>query len=107
MSIDDDGGDVTSEHDLHIDDPKDHDNTDNADITLMTNKEFTQLAERDGNSHVTLKAFNYSMTLIDKKINALYELYRYISSQQQTNSSSLKKLVTLDELSKGFWNVSY
>ena len=58
------------------------------------------------NSPVTLKDFNYSITLIDKKINALYEMSRYISNQQKEDSKSLKKLVALDELSEGFWNVS-
>ena len=40
------------------------------------------LAGETDSSHVTLKDFNYSITLIDKKINALYEICRFISSQQ-------------------------
>ncbi|GES94887.1 hypothetical protein GLOIN_2v1870636 [Rhizophagus clarus] len=60
------------------------------------------LAGETDSSHVTLKDFNYSITLIDKKINTLYKICRFISSQQQENSKSLNKLVALDELSDGF-----
>ncbi|GET03194.1 hypothetical protein GLOIN_2v1870636 [Rhizophagus clarus] len=65
------------------------------------------LAGETDSSHITLKDFNYSITLIDKKINVLYEICRFISSQQQENSKSLNKLVAFDELSDGFWNRAY
>ena len=51
--------------------------------------------------------FNYTMQLMDDKINSLYKLCRFISDQQEKMANSLKKLVTLDELSENFWNVSY
>jgi hypothetical protein len=59
------------------------------------------------NSYVSAKDFNYSMSLIDEKINALYKLCRFIGDQQQENVKMLKKLVALDELTDNFWNVSY
>lgn len=61
----------------------------------------------DNENHLTKKDFNYTMQLMDDKINSLYKLCRYISDQQEKMASSLKKLVSLDELSDNFWNVSY
>jgi hypothetical protein len=93
---------IDDERDL---DPEVHDNTAS---TSSANKESTQpLDEEAGGPYLSLEDFTYSMTLVDKKITALYELCRYISSQQQENSKSLKKLVALDELTESFWNVSY
>lgn len=57
--------------------------------------------------YLETKDFNYSMTLIDNKINALYKLCRHISKIQHENSKLIKKLVAADELSDGFWNVSF
>lgn len=58
------------------------------------------------NKALTKKEFNYSMELLDAKINSLYKLCRFIGDQQKTNTDSLRKLVALDELSEDFWNVS-
>ena len=57
--------------------------------------------------YITISKFNYSMNLLNDKISALYKLCRHISDQQQENKKSLGKLVTFDELSDEFWNVSY
>ena len=51
--------------------------------------------------------FNYTMQLMDDKINSLYKLCRFISDQQEKMANSLKKLVAFDELSENFWNISY
>ena len=56
--------------------------------------------------NLTKSDFDYSMTLLDKKINSLYNLCRYVSDKQQENTKTLKRLVALDELSNNFWNVS-
>jgi hypothetical protein len=58
-------------------------------------------------AYLKTKDFNYTMQLMDDKINSLYKLCRYISDQQEKTATSLKKLVALDELSENFWNVSY
>ena len=57
--------------------------------------------------YLTAKDFNYTMTLLDNKINVLYKLCRHIGDEQQENSKMLNKLVAVDELSDGFWNVSF
>ena len=57
--------------------------------------------------YLTTKEFNYTMTLLDNKINALYKLCRHIGDEQQENSRLISKLVAIDELSDGFWNVSF
>ena len=57
--------------------------------------------------YLTTKDFNYTMTLIDNKINALYKLCRHIGNEQQENLRLISKLVAIDELSDGFWNVSF
>lgn len=57
--------------------------------------------------HLTNKEFNYTMKLMDEKINSIYKLCRYIGDQQREMATALKKLVALDELSENFWNVSY
>jgi hypothetical protein len=61
----------------------------------------TALSE-DDRHYVTNKDFNYTMHLMDNKINSLYKLCRYISDQQQQSTKSLTKLVALDELSNSF-----
>ena len=55
---------------------------------------------------LTKKEFTYVISLLGDKINTLYKLCRYISDQQQKNTSSLQKLVVTDEFSDDFWNVS-
>ena len=57
--------------------------------------------------YLTTKDFNYTMMLIDNKINALYKLYRHIGDEQQENLRLISRLVAIDELSDGFWNVSF
>lgn len=57
-------------------------------------------------NYLTAEEFMYSMDLIDKKINSLYKLCRFIGEQQRENSKLLRKLVAVDELSPDFWNVS-
>src|SRR3989337_120815 len=52
--------------------------------------------------YLTTKEFNYTMTLLDNKINALYKLCRHIGDKQQENSRMISKLVTVNELSDGF-----
>jgi hypothetical protein len=56
---------------------------------------------------LTINEFNYTMKLMDEKINSIYKLCRYIGDQQREMATALKKLVALDELSENFWNVSY
>jgi hypothetical protein len=57
--------------------------------------------------YLTSKEFNYTMKIMDEKINALYKLCRYIGEQQEQNMKSLKKLIAFDELSDQFWSVGY
>jgi hypothetical protein len=57
--------------------------------------------------YLTTEKFNYSMNLLDEKINSLYRLCRHISDKQQTDSQILQKLAVADELTDDFWNVSY
>jgi hypothetical protein len=44
--------------------------------------------------------------IFDGKINSIYKLCRYIDDKQNESSKDLKRLITLDELSEDFWNVS-
>lgn len=57
--------------------------------------------------YLTIKQFNYSMNLLDDKINSIYKLLRHVSDQQQKDSQTVQKLAVVDELSDEFWNVSY
>jgi hypothetical protein len=36
--------------------------------------------------YLTIKKFNYTMNLLDSKINSIYKLLRHISDQQQKDS---------------------
>lgn len=67
--------------------------------------------KRDGKSHderyLTIEQFNYTMNLLDGKINSIYKLLRHVSNQQQKDSQTVQKLAVVDELSDEFWNVSY
>jgi len=50
------------------------------------------------------------MELVNDKINAIYKLCKFIADTQvtqQDEKKSLQKLVAIDELSDGFWAVSY
>ena len=57
-------------------------------------------------SYVTKEDFDYTMNLFDIKINSIYKLCKHIGEKQNENTKALKRLVALDELSDGFWNVS-
>jgi nitric oxide reductase activation protein len=56
---------------------------------------------------LTTTEFNYSIKVLDRKINSLYKLCRFTADQQQEMAKSIKKLVALDDLSEDFLNVSY
>lgn len=58
-------------------------------------------------SHITVEHFNYTMGLLDQKMNAIYKLCRYIGVKQQEDSNLIKKLISADELSGDFWSVSF
>lgn len=65
------------------------------------------LINKVGGPYLTSEEFNYTMKIMDDKINALYKLCRYIGQQQEQTTNLLKKLVAHDELSEQFWSVSY
>ena len=58
-------------------------------------------------TYLTKKDFNYTMELVNEKINAMYKLCKFIADTQQDGKKSLQKLIAIDELSDGFWGVSY
>ena len=72
-----------------------------------------QIRDKDKHSHnkdetyLTKKNFNYTMELVNEKINTMYKLCKFIANTQQDGKKSLQKLVVIDELSDGFWAVSY
>lgn len=57
-------------------------------------------------TYLTKEEFDYTIKLLDTKVNSIYKLCRYIGDKQNENSKDLKRLVALDELSEEFWNVS-
>ena len=63
--------------------------------------------DKEDKKYLTANEFYYTMDLVDKKINSLYKLNKYVADQQHQNTQLLKKLVALDELSDEFWNVRY
>ena len=83
-----------------------------AQSTLPIDSEFSPISSIPASQsskkerYLTVEEFNYTMSLMDSKINALYKLCRYISDSQQESSRTLKKLAVEDELSANFWNVS-
>ena len=79
----------------------------NASIICGSSKQTPYNSGDKARTYITTEEFNYTMGLLDAKINSVYRLCRYISDQQQQNTKSLKKLVAIDELSNDFWNVSY
>ncbi len=79
----------------------------NASIIRGSSKQTPYNSGDKARTYITTEEFNYTMGLLDAKINSVYRLCRYISDQQQQNTKSLKKLVAIDELSDDFWNVSY
>src|SRR3990170_4294549 len=74
---------------------------------------YSQIRDKDKYSHdksqtyLTKKDFNYTMGLVNEKINSIYKLCKFIADVQQEEKNSLKKLVAMDELSDNFWGVSY
>ena len=79
--------------------------TDSEDFSSLP-KSLSYSRDDEAKPYLTSKNFNYTMNLIDAKINSLYKLCRYLGDQQQNSLKSLQKLVALDELSDDFWNVS-
>ena len=75
--------------------------------SASTSTSSTPTPQTQAGPYLTTKDFNYTMTLIDNKINALYKLCRHIGNEQQENSRLIIRLVAIDELSDGFWNVSF
>ena len=75
--------------------------------SASTSTSSTPTPQTQAGPYLTTKDFNYTMTLIDNKINALYKLCRHIGDEQQENSRLISRLVAVDELSDGFWNVSF
>jgi len=75
--------------------------------SASTSTSSTPTPQTQTGPYLTTKDFNYTMTLIDNKINALYKLCRHIGDEQQENSRLISRLVAIDELSDGFWNVSF
>jgi hypothetical protein len=57
-------------------------------------------------TYLTKEEFDYTMKIFDGKINSIYKLCRYIGDKQNESSKDLKRLITLDELSEDFWNIS-
>jgi hypothetical protein len=57
-------------------------------------------------TYLTTDDFEYTIGLLEKKINAIYKLTRYIGVKQKEIEKDIKRLVALDELSEDFWNVS-
>jgi hypothetical protein len=100
--------------------PADRDNNDKSSLPVSrdndkgsspVNEEFPPLRlsqpVQDECPYLTTKDFNYTMSLLDNKINVLYKLCRSIGDKQHENSATLRKLVAVDELSDNFWNVSF
>src|SRR2546421_468140 len=72
--------------------------------SASTSTSSTPTPQIQAGPYLITKDFNYTMTLIDNKINALYKLCRHIGDKQQENSRLISRLVAIDELSDGFWN---
>src|SRR2546421_28957 len=71
----------------------------NASIIRENSKQTPYNSGDKARTYITTEEFNYTMGLLDAKINSVYRLCRYISDQQQQNTKSLKKLIAIDELS--------
>lgn len=56
---------------------------------------------------LTFGEFEYSVGLLNSKIETLYRMCKVVADQQQECLKSLRKLAALDELSDGFWRVFY
>src|SRR5436853_167133 len=53
--------------------------------SASTSTSSTPTPQTQAGPYLTTKDFNYTMTLIDNKINALYKLCRHIGDEQQEN----------------------
>jgi hypothetical protein len=54
---------------------------------------------------LTFAEFEYTIKIVNSKIDTVYRLCRIVADQQQESLKSLKKLVAFDRLSDGFWKV--
>src|SRR5437763_15673126 len=75
--------------------------------SASTSTSSTLTLQTQAGPYLTTKDFNYTITLIDNKINALYKLCRHIGDEQQENLRLISRFVAIDELSDRFWNVSF
>lgn len=76
-------------------------------IQKSTGSQDSRMDYDSDSTNLTIKEFNYTVSLIDNKINVLYRLCRFIADQQQETSTALRKLVAADELTDNFWNVCF
>lgn len=90
---------------MQVDDDSEDDNYYDDIRYKRTNEKSSQIFEDE--RYLTTEKFNYTMKLLDEKINSLYRLLRHVSDQQQKDSNTIQRLVVIDELSDEFWNVSY
>jgi hypothetical protein len=86
------------------DDRDNHDNCDNRDNERMS---LARPHNIEKEHYLTIDEFNYTMKILDEKINSLYKLCRHMSEQQQKDTQIIQRLAMADELSDEFWNVSY
>ena len=75
------------------------------DITDSPVPEVVQEVSDKNKRPVTAAEFEFSLSLIDEKINSLYGMCRRLEEQQQEILKGIKKLVAIDELSEEFWKV--
>ena len=62
-------------------------------------------ASNNERSSLTYEEFDYTINLLNKKIDSIYHLCRFLGDQMQEQTKSIKKLVAIDELSEKFWKV--
>ena len=91
-----------------IDDYNTRDDDDDPGAFLPTMKDFTPLEKEpffEGDDHrhyLTTDEFNYTMKILDDKINSIYKFCKFFGNEQQKQAKSLEKLVALDDLSDAF-----
>ena len=54
---------------------------------------------------LTFGDFSYTMDILNKKFESMYEFCRFFGEQQKEIGKNLQKLVYMDTLSDGFWKV--
>lgn len=59
----------------------------------------------DSERSLTYEEFNYTVNLLNNKIDNIYRLCRFLGDQTQEQTKLMKKLVAADELSEQFWKV--